>query len=81
MTDVPAAIPVITPVEASTVALAGVPLDQAPPEVVLAKVVVRPTQTVWVPVMVGVEGRALIVTLTACVFVHPFALVMVMVPV
>ena len=76
MTDVPAATPVITPVEASIVALAGVPLDQAPPEVVLAKVVVSPTHTVWIPVMAfGAAGKALTVTVRVAVLIQPLPLV------
>ena len=76
MTDVPADTPVITPVEASTVALAGVPLDHTPPEVVLEKVVVSPTQTVWIPVMVfGAAGKALTVTVRVAVLIQPLPLV------
>ena len=76
MTDVPAPTPVITPVEASTVALAGVPLDHIPPEVELAKVVVEPRHTVAVPVMAaGAAGKALTVTVLVAVLIQPLPLV------
>jgi hypothetical protein len=52
ITDVPALIPVTSPVAAPTVATAGVALDHTPPAVVLVHVVVEPTQIGVVPVIV-----------------------------
>ena len=76
MTDVPAATPVKIPVEAATVALPGVPLDQTPPGVVLANVVVEPRQTVAVPVMAaGAAGKALTVTVRVAALIQPLPLV------
>jgi hypothetical protein len=47
----PAATPVTTPVVGSTDAVPEAALDQLPPVVALAKVVVNPAQTDVVPVM------------------------------
>jgi hypothetical protein len=63
---VPAATPVTTP-DASIVAFAGVPLVHVPPVVTLFNVVVRPSQTVSVPVIVA--GSAL--TVTVAVVMQP----------
>ena len=49
--EVPAATPVTIPVVASIVALAGILLVHVPPDTVLPKAVVAPTQTVLVPEM------------------------------
>ena len=60
----PAATPVTTPV-ALIVAIAVDELLHTPPLVASVRVVVLPTQTVFVPPMAaGVDGRALIVTAT-----------------
>ena len=69
--EVPSATPVITPVEESIVALAVVPLDQTPPAVVLANVVVKPTHTSAVPVKAFTVGKACIVMVFVAVFTHP----------
>ena len=58
----PAKTPVTIPL-ALIVAFAGVPDVQVPPVVVLPIVVVRPSQTVSVPVIAA--GSALIVTIEA----------------
>ena len=50
---VPAETPVTTPVPDITVAIAVLPLLHAPPDVVLLNVVVKPVQTVAIPVFVG----------------------------
>ena len=73
---VPAATPVTTPVEASTVATA-LDDDQTPPVVALVNVVAEPAHTSVVPLIAATTGRAL--TVTACVtkLVQPFAFVMV----
>ena len=70
MTDVPAAIPVIKPVAASIVALAGVALDHVPPAVVLVHVVVNPIHNGVVPVMVWATG-AFTVTVFVVVLTQP----------
>jgi hypothetical protein len=70
---VPAATPVITPVLELTVATDGVPELYVPPVVVLEKVVVLPTQTVFVPVKAVTVGNAL--TVTVRVAEHPLLLV------
>ena len=57
----PAETPVTTPLE-FTVATEVVPDVQLPPEVVFAKVVVEPIQTLLVPVIAGTEGEAETVT-------------------
>ena len=51
MMQVPAEIPVTTPEEKPTVAIAVSLLNQLPPEVVSLKVVVDPTQTCVVPLI------------------------------
>ena len=70
MTLVPLATPVTSPVEASTVATAMVPLLKVPPVILGVKVVVEPTQTLVVPLIVG---RAL--TVTVVVVLQPLLLV------
>jgi len=49
---VPALIPVTKPVDASTVAIVGVPLVQVPPLVVLVQTVVDPIHIGVVPLIV-----------------------------
>ena len=61
---------VTTPV-ALTVATAGVPLLQTPDAVTLESVVVEPTQTLAVPVMLATTGRALTVTVAVDVVLQP----------
>ena len=46
-------------------------LDQVPPEVAFAKVVVAPAQTVVVPVIVPALGRAFTVTVAVAVLLQP----------
>ncbi len=58
----PAATPVTTPVEASTVAVAVLDDVQTPLAVKLASVVVAPAHTDVVPVIAATVGKALIVT-------------------
>ena len=58
----PAATPVTTPVEASTVAVAVLDDVQTPLAVKLASVVVAPSHTDVVPVIAATVGKALIVT-------------------
>ena len=67
MVAVPAVKPVTRPVVALTVAMAGVLLDQAPPEMVDAKIDVPFTQMPCVPLSVPAVGAA--VTVTVCVAV------------
>ena len=67
MVAVPAATPVTRPVEALMVATPAALLDQLPPEIVEAKVVVPETQTVWVPLRVPAEGAAVTVTVRVAV--------------
>ena len=62
MVAVPAVKPVTTPVVALTVAMAGVLLDQAPPEMVDAKIDVPFTQIPCVPLSVPADGVAVTVT-------------------
>ena len=69
ITDVPTAIPVTKPVDASMVALDGVPLDQVPPIVELVHVAVPPIHNGVVPVMVCAVG-AVIVTVFVAVFIQ-----------
>jgi hypothetical protein len=64
---------VITPVLALIVATDGVPELYVPPVVVLANVVVLPTQTVFVPVKAATVGNALTVTTLVTVVEQPFA--------
>ena len=64
---------VTTPV-ALTVATVGVALLQTPDAVELESAVVEPTQTVVVPVMFATTGRALIITDTWALILHPFSL-------
>ena len=72
MVAVPAATPVTSPVVALTVAMAGVLLDQAPPEMVDAKVDVPFTQISCVPLSVPVVGAAVTVTVRVAVaLAHP----------
>lgn len=53
---VPAETPVTTPVAPSTVAIAALPLLHTPPAEASASVVVKPTQTRVVPVIVPAAG-------------------------
>jgi hypothetical protein len=64
---------VITPVLALMVATDGVPELYVPPVVVLEKVVVLPTQTVFVPVKAATVGKAFTVTTLVTVVEQPFA--------
>ena len=64
-------MPAITPVVGLIVAFAVVPLDQTPPPVVLAKVVVDPIHTSAVPVIAFTVGNAYTVTLLVAVFTQP----------
>jgi hypothetical protein len=66
-------MPVITPVLALMVATDGVPELYVPPVVVLEKVVVLPTQTVFVPVKAATVGNAFTVTTLVTVVEQPFA--------
>ena len=70
ITDVPAAMPVTRPVDGSTVALAGVALDQLPPAVVLDQVSVDPIHKGVVPLMVWAIG-AVTVTVLVVVLTQP----------
>ena len=63
----PAVKPVTRPVLALTVAMAGVLLDQAPPEIVEVKVVVPVTQMLWFPLRVPAVGAAVTVTVRVAV--------------
>ena len=65
---------VTTPV-VLTVATAGVALLQTPDAVALARVDVKPIQTLVVPVMLATTGRALTVIVVDTAVTHPFALV------
>lgn len=56
ITDVPVATPVTTPEEEPTVAIPVLPLVHVPPDEVLLNVVVDPTHTFVVPVMVAGNG-------------------------
>ena len=67
MVAVPAATPVTSPVVALTVAIAGVLLDQAPPEMVDAKIDVPFTQMPCVPLSVPADGVAVTVTVRVAV--------------
>ncbi len=62
MVEVPAATPVTTPVEALIVATPVLTDFQTPPLVVLDKVVVLATQTLVVPVIAAITGKAFTVT-------------------
>ena len=68
--DVPAITPVTSPVDASTDATAGLPLDHVPPEVVLVHSSEEPVQIVVVPVMVWVTDGVTVTVLVA-VLRHP----------
>jgi hypothetical protein len=57
MVTVPAATPVTTPVEAFTVAKAVFPLDQTPPVVVFANVIVEAAHTAVGPEIAGTTGK------------------------
>ena len=70
ITDVPAATPVVTPLDASMVAMLVEPLLQVPPETELPRVVVDPTHTVRVPVMDDNDGSGLTVN-DCCLDVVP----------
>ena len=59
---VPAATPLIAPVEALIVATAALPLLQLPPETVLLKVVLPSTQIACVPLSVPALTGAVTVT-------------------
>ena len=66
MLTVPPLTPVTTPVEASTVAIAVLPLLQVPPVVAFDKVLVAPTQAVAEPpIAAGAAGT--VITLNATV--------------
>ena len=67
MVAVPAVKPVTRPVVALTVAIAGVLLDQAPPEMVEVKVVVPVTQMLWFPLRVPAVGAVVTVTVRVAV--------------
>jgi len=67
MVAVPAVKPVTSPVVALTVAIAGVLLDQAPPEIVEVKVVVPVTQMLWFPLRVPAVGAVVTVTVRVAV--------------
>ena len=73
--EVPAATPVITPVEEFIIALAVVPLVHTPPVVVLVKVVVDPTQTDCDPVSSLTVGRAFTVTVRVAVQTQPLTFI------
>ena len=60
--DVPDATPVITPVEEPMVAIVVTPLVHVPPPVASLRVVVKPAQTVAIPVID--DGNGLTVTIT-----------------
>ena len=77
ISDVPCATPVTTPDE-FIVATAVLELLHVPPGVVLAKVVVDPTQTLVVPVMLF--GKPLTVTVTALKHPVPRVYLMEVVP-
>lgn len=61
MVVLPAATPVTTPVLASIVATAVVPLLQVPPAILLLSIMVEPTQTEEAPLMVPAFGTGLTV--------------------
>ena len=69
--DEPAETPETKPVVASIVALAGVPLVQVPPAVVLASKEVAFAHKVVVPVIAGTVGEAVTVTVSLTVVVQP----------
>ena len=71
----PAATPVTTPVDASTVAVAVLLELQTPPAVALVSVVVEPTHTPVVPLIAATTGNPLIVTAVVTELVQPFAFV------
>ena len=72
MVALPAATPVIRPVEALMAAMAGSLLDQVPPEMVDAKVDVPFTQISCVPLRVPAVGIAVMVTVRVAVaFAQP----------
>ena len=75
MVVLPAATPVTTPVDASTVAVAVLDDVQTPPSVTSDKVVVAPSHTEVVPVIAATVGNALIVTVVVTELTHPFELV------
>ncbi len=66
MVEVPAAIPVTTPVDALIVATLVVTDFQTPPLVASDKVVVCPTHTVVVPVIDSIVGNGFTVTAISC---------------
>ena len=61
MVVLPAATPVTTPVDASTVAVAVLDDVQTPPAVASDKVVVAPSHTVVVPVIAATEGAVTVI--------------------
>ena len=71
MVAVPAATPVITPVEAFTVATTVALLDQLPPLTVEANVVVPAIQMFCVPLRVPAEVGAATVIVPVAVLVPP----------
>ncbi len=75
MVEVPAAIPVTTPVDALIVATLVVTDFQTPPLVASDKVVVCPTHTVVVPVMAAIVGKAFTVTVVLTLSTQPLPLV------
>jgi hypothetical protein len=66
---VPAATPVTIPVALPTVAFAVLDDDHIPPLVALLRVLVLPTHTLAVPVIVPAAGAAF--TVTTAVAIHP----------
>ena len=67
----PTAIPVTTPVKLLTVAIDVLLLVQTPPVVVLAYVVVAPTQTAFAPVMAATIGKGFMVMVFVTVVTQP----------
>ena len=67
MVAVPAVTPVTRPEVALTVAMAGVLLDQTPPEILEVKVDVPLTQMPWLPLRVPAVGAAVTVTVRVAV--------------
>ena len=71
MIAVPAVTPLTTPVEAFTVAIPVALLDQLPPDTVEVNVVVPPTQTPCVPLMVPADAGLVTVMVPLAVPVPP----------
>jgi hypothetical protein len=70
MVDVPADIPVTTPLAEPIVATAGVLLLHVPPVVLLANVVVAPIQVVSVPVIGEERAEFTVTNLVATALPH-----------